>query len=63
MEFLGRDMLYRARLRAAATERPNFAGHYVLTTWGCGTECVMGAAINTRTGRVAFLSFATCCYG
>jgi len=58
-----RDRLYRTRLRAAAAGRPNFAGHYVLVTWGCGTECLMGAAINARTGRVTFLPFATCCFG
>lgn len=57
-----RDMQYRTRLRAAATERPNFAGHYVLVRWGCGTECLMGGAINTRTGRVTLLPFATCCF-
>ena len=57
-----RDRQYRTRLRAAA-ERPNFAGHYVLTTWGCGTECLYGAAVNLRTGWVTFLPFATCCVG
>lgn len=57
-----RDRQYRTRLRAAAAERPNFAGHYVLTTWGCGTECLYGAAVNLRTGRVTFLPFATCCF-
>ena len=58
----GRDQLYRTRLRDAATRRPNFPGHYVLTTWGCGTECQYGAAVNLRTGRVTFLPFATCCF-
>ena len=57
-----REMTYRTRLRAAATERPNFAGHYILASWGCGTECLMGAAIDARTGRVTFLPFATCCF-
>ena len=57
-----RDRPYRTRLRAAAAERPNFARHYVLTTWGCGTECLYGAAVNLRTGRVTFLPFATCCF-
>jgi hypothetical protein len=57
------DRQYRTRLRAAVAERPNFAGHYVLTTWGCGTECLYGAAVNLRTRRVTFLPFATCCVG
>jgi hypothetical protein len=57
-----RDRQYWTRLRAAAAGPPNFAGHYVLTTWGCGTECLYGAAVNLRTGRVTFLPFATCCF-
>jgi len=58
-----RDREYRTRLRAAAAGPANFAGHYVLTSWGCGTECRYGAAVNLRTGRVTFLPFATCCFG
>jgi hypothetical protein len=58
-----RDQKYRTRLRAAAVQRPNFASHYVLTIWGCGTECLYGAAVNLRTRRVTFLPFATCCVG
>jgi hypothetical protein len=26
-------MMYRSRLREAAKEKPNFAGHYILTAW------------------------------
>jgi len=58
----GRARTYRTLLRAAASERPNFAGHFIMVTWGCGTECMMGAAINARTGQVTFLPFATCCF-
>lgn len=58
-----RDMAYRTRLREAAAGRPDFAGHYVLAPWGCGTECLMGAAVDARTGRVTFLPIATCCLG
>lgn len=54
---------FRTRLREAAKEKPNFAGHYVLTTWGCGTECVTGAAIDARTGKVILLPFTLCCWG
>ena len=38
--------MYRTRLSEAAHENPNFAGHFIVSTWGCGTECVMGAIIN-----------------
>jgi len=53
---------YRTRLREAAKERPNFAGRYILTTWGCGTSCVMGAVIDAQSGRVTFLPATVCCW-
>ena len=31
---------------------PNFAGHYVLITWGCGSPCLMAAIVDAVTGRV-----------
>lgn len=57
-----KDMEFRTQLRDAARDRPNFAGHYVLTTWGCGAGCVMGAAIDARTGRVGWLPGTVCCW-
>ena len=53
---------YASVLRAAARGRPNFAGHYVLATWVCGSSCVMGAAIDAKTGAVAWLPFTVCCW-
>jgi hypothetical protein len=53
---------FRTRLREAAREKPNFAGHFIVTTWGCGTECVEGAIIDARTGRVFMLPFTLCCW-
>lgn len=55
------DMMFRTRLRAAAKKHPNFAGNFVLETWGCGTTCLMGAAINLATGRVVQIPFSICC--
>lgn len=46
--------MFRTRLREANTGRVNFAGHFIFTYWGCGTGCVYGAIINTKTGRVYF---------
>jgi len=43
---------YRTVLRLAISEGPNFAGHYRLVHWGCGTSCAMFAVVNLRTGRV-----------
>ncbi len=53
---------YRTRLRDAAKGKVNFAGEYILTTWGCGTSCLMGAAINARSGKVHFLPGSVCCW-
>ncbi|MBL4787487.1 MAG: hypothetical protein JKY49_18950 [Cohaesibacteraceae bacterium] len=53
---------YRTRLRnAAKAGRVNFAGQYVLATWGCGTSCLTGGIVNARTGQVHFLPFTVCC--
>jgi len=46
--------MFRTNLRNAAKEGVNFAGHYILTTWGCGTNCSQSAIIDARTGRVFF---------
>jgi hypothetical protein len=46
--------MFRTNLRNAAKEGINFAGHYILTTWGCGTNCSHSAIIDARNGRVFF---------
>lgn len=48
--------MFRTNLRNAAKEGVNFAGHYVFTTWGCGTSCLESAIIDARTGKVFFPS-------
>jgi hypothetical protein len=54
---------FRTRLRQAAAGKPNFAGHFIVATWGCGTECVEGAIIDAKTGQVFMLPFSLCCWG
>ena len=57
------DRVFRTRLLDAAKhQKPNFAGHYILTTWGCGTSCVMGAVIDAKTGSVHWWNFSVCCW-
>lgn len=29
----------------------DFAGHYVTTSWGCGTGCATGAMVDVNTGK------------
>jgi hypothetical protein len=30
----------------------NFAGHFTLVSWGCGTDCVGYAVVNTMNGEI-----------
>lgn len=43
--------MFRTRTREAMAGGVNFAGHYVVATWGCGTECESGHIVDARTGR------------
>lgn len=56
------DRTFRTRLREGAKEKPNFAGRYILTAWGCGALCLMGAVIDARTGKIYWLPHSTCCW-
>jgi hypothetical protein len=53
---------FRTRLREAGRETPNFADHYVVTIWGCGTGCVMGAIVDAVTGKVQWFPGTICCW-
>jgi hypothetical protein len=53
---------YASALRTASHQPTNFAGRYVLATWGCGASCIMGAAIDAKTGAVAWVPFTVCCW-
>jgi hypothetical protein len=46
--------MFRTNLREAAKGGVNFAGHYILTGWGCGTNCEELAVIDARTGVAYF---------
>ena len=34
------------------TSGPNFAGHYFVIRWGCGSDCLMMAVVDAKTGEV-----------
>ena len=45
------------RYRTVITEKynefeVNFASHYIITTWGCGSGCVTGVMVDIRDGIV-----------
>ncbi|MFE8709943.1 hypothetical protein [Aeromonas allosaccharophila] len=49
---------FRTRLTAALSQKPVYAGEYVLTGWGCGSSgCYNQVLINKRTGKVLDMVF------
>jgi len=34
------------------TNGPNFAGHYFVIRWGCGSDCLMMAVVDAKTGKI-----------
>jgi len=46
------ERMFKTRLTEAEKELPNFAGHYRITYWGCGSVCSAGALIDWQTGDV-----------
>jgi hypothetical protein len=52
---------FRTRLRDAAREDVNFASHYRVVIWGCGTGCVFGGIVDVVSGHVVLFPFSICC--
>ncbi|HEX8354950.1 MAG TPA: hypothetical protein VF611_18730, partial [Pyrinomonadaceae bacterium] len=46
--------MFRTRLREDSRSGPNFAGHYTVVVWGCGTGCAQMGVVDAKTGRVYF---------
>src|SRR5919112_705269 len=46
--------MFRTRLREDSRSGPNFAGHYTVVIWGCGSGCAQMGVVDARTGRVFF---------
>ena len=43
---------FRTRLKEAAAGGPDFAGHYRVAQWGCGSNCQDFTFIDSKTGAV-----------
>jgi hypothetical protein len=54
---------FAAQIREQAVAPPNFAGHYKIVEWGCGTSCVSIAVANLVTGNVYDGPFSVLYYG
>lgn len=50
--------MYRTVIREGAEKGPNFAGHYTVAEWGCGSACMSFAVVDAETGRVYDAPFA-----
>ncbi|MDP4197158.1 MAG: hypothetical protein Q8940_19070, partial [Bacteroidota bacterium] len=46
--------MFRTVLRNGAIKGANFAGHYTVVIWGCGTSCQSFAIIDQIDGKVYF---------
>lgn len=55
--------MYRTSIRYGAKGGPNFAGHYTIAKWGCGSACVSIAIIDATTGIVWDDPFQTLIFG
>lgn len=56
------DRKFSTRLHELNGKEPNFAGHYTLASWGCGSSCIQTVAIDAKTGNVVWLPFTVCCW-
>lgn len=48
----GQFRMFRTRIRQGADSSVEFAGHYTLPRWGCGTDCNVFVIVDSRTGKV-----------
>ena len=46
------DRKYRTAIREGLAQGVNFAGHYVVVEWGCGTGCSSFVIVDAITGTV-----------
>lgn len=44
--------MFRTRLTEADRMPPDFAGHYWIAYWGCGSECAAAAIVDLQSGTV-----------
>ena len=43
---------YRTMIREGASSKVQFAGHYTVPIWGCGTDCMEFAIVDSISGKV-----------
>ena len=50
---------FKTAIGRATVAGPNFAGHYTVAEWGCGTSCQMHAVIDAKTGAIVGYGFGS----
>ena len=45
---------FRTQVRSDARAGPNFAGHFTVVGWGCGSACLQWGVVDARTGKAHF---------
>jgi hypothetical protein len=48
---------FRTVIREGAQIGTNFAGHYTIVSWGCGTSCIQFSIVDAKTGAVFMPDF------
>lgn len=49
----GEFRMFRTRIRQGAKSDVEFAGHYTIPRWGCGTECNVFMIVDSISGKVS----------
>jgi hypothetical protein len=52
------DRMFRTMIRNGAKADVDFAGHYTVPSWGCGTECDEFVIVDSITGTVFDVPFS-----
>lgn len=50
---------FASRLKEGAAKGPNFAGHFTVISWGCGTECEFFMIVDAKNGSIYSPSFGS----
>ena len=51
---LGASQAFRTEIFEGAAKGPNFAGHYTIIEWGCGSGCIAFAIVDAVSGRIYY---------
>lgn len=57
------QLRFQTVIRKGAEKGPNFAGHFTVVIWGCGTACAQFAIVDAATGNVFDPPFSGVSFG